>query len=136
MERGLDGVVLERWSSRAGVNGECRERTEQPGAQLDQQHAELGAMRSEPIATRAAKALHQAFSAQFGQVVAQLAEAVIHLSQSIPGQDAIVEFASGPIGGKRTRMQQRLEQADDPIIVEPETGYASLADKCRLGQAG
>jgi hypothetical protein len=116
VEGGVDGVLLQRWPSRAGLNSECRERAEKTHSELDEEDAELGTLRSEPIATRAAEALHQAFGAEFGQVVAQLAEAVISLGQPIPGQDAFVEFASGPIRGKRTRMQQRLQQADDEGI--------------------
>ena len=55
------------------------ERADQTKAELDEQHAELGALWREAIAACAADTLHQLFGAQLGEVVAQLAEAVVTL---------------------------------------------------------
>jgi hypothetical protein len=45
-KRGVDGVVVKRQATRVGLSSECGERTEQTGAEIDQQHAELGALNS------------------------------------------------------------------------------------------
>jgi hypothetical protein len=87
-KRRMDGVVVKRRATRAGLSSECGEWAEQTGAELDQQHAELGALRSETIATRAAEALDQSFGAQLGQVVAKLAEAIVVVGEAVARQDA------------------------------------------------
>jgi hypothetical protein len=45
-----------------------------------------------------------------------------------------MEFLSGPGGGKRTRVQQCLQKADDAILVEFQAGDASLSDSRWFGQ--
>jgi hypothetical protein len=64
VERGIDQVIAKWRAMRAGWDGKCCERADQTKAELDEQHAELGALWREAIAACAADALHQLFGAQ------------------------------------------------------------------------
>ena len=80
VEGRVDGVW--GWGAACASGGDERsEWSEQTGAQLDQQHAELQAERSQSVAAALAEAFHQPFGAQFAQVVTQLAEAVVSLGE-------------------------------------------------------
>ena len=103
----VDGVVM-RWAANAGLRSQCGNRAKQPDAEFDDEYAESGALRREAIAARATDALHQAFGAQLGKVVAKLAEAVVIVGEPIASQNTSTHLTGCPVGGKGTRMQQCL----------------------------
>src|SRR6266568_5396286 len=129
----VDGGVV-KWAVRAGFRGECRKRAEEPGTELNEEYADLGAGLSETIAPRAAEAFYQAFGAQLGQVVAELAEAIVVVGEPMTGQDPRMQLTGCPVSGKGTGMQQCLEHADHPVVVQLQAGHASVSDHCWFGQ--
>ena len=90
LKRGVDGVVVVYWLLPAGMRSECGKRAEQAESELDEEHADLGTGRGDAVAPSAAQALHQAFGAQLGQVIAELAEAIVVVGEPMTGQDASV----------------------------------------------
>src|SRR6266700_1490521 len=133
---GLDGIGVWCWAAWGGVHSQRGERSEKTRAQLDEQHAELEAQRSEAIAAAGAHALDQAFSAELAEVVAQLAESVVGLRELMAGQDAGMQFAGGPVADKASRLKHGLQQADQPVVMQLQSGDASVPDHGRLGQRG
>src|SRR6266699_866241 len=79
---------------------------------------ELEPQRSQAVASGGADAFDEPFGTQLGQVVAQLAEAVVGLRQLMAGQDAGVQLTGRPVRGRGGGMQQRLQHTDQAVIVQ------------------
>src|SRR6266566_2514262 len=133
-EGSLDRVVVWRWGATAAVGHEGGEWTKQTYPQLDQEHAELEPQRSQAVASGGADAFDEPFGTQLGQVVAQLAEAVVGLRQLMAGQDAGVQLTGRPVRGKGGGMQQRLQHTDQAVIVQLQARDSALPDHGRPGQ--
>src|SRR5215208_5260093 len=112
-DRAIVGGGLRRRSSSKGG-----ERAEQPGAELDQEDAELEAACRQAIAPGVADPLDEAVGAELAEVVAELAQAVVGLGEAMaveqPGQDV----AGGPVGDEAAGVEQDVEQAEDSVVLE------------------
>jgi hypothetical protein len=62
-----------------------------------------------------------------------LAETVVGIAELISAQHARMKVTSGPVRGKRRRMQQCLQETDHPIIMDLQTWDATLPDQGRFG---
>jgi len=111
-ERGTDRVGLVWYGVRGGFSDSAGEWTQQARAQLHQQDAKFEAQPRGPVASAGAHAFDQTLGAEFGQVVAELAETVVGVAGLMAADDAGVQLASGPVGGKSRGMQECLQQTD------------------------
>jgi len=87
---------------------EAAEWTKQAHAEFDQENAKFQSERRQAVASGLADALDETLGAQFAQVVAQLAEAVVVSGEVMTSDDACVQLAGGPVVDEPTGMKQRL----------------------------
>jgi hypothetical protein len=135
-EGGFDGAVVGGVWRRCRSGGQGRDRSEQAGAELDQEDAELQAARGQAIASRAADPLDEAVSAELAEVVAELGQAVVSLGEAVTVEEACEGVAGGPVSDEAAGMEEHVEQADHTIVLEAEAGHATLPDLDRLRKAG
>ncbi len=128
----VDLVVVARWTTGAGGGDEGSERSEQSDAELDEQDANLESDGRHAIASARAYALNQGLGAQLGQIVAELAEAVVAVGEVVTCQDARMQLAGSPVTSEGGGMQQRLQHTDQPVVVELQAGKTSLPNNGRL----
>src|SRR5215831_17539388 len=65
---------------------------------------------------------------QFAQIVAKLVEAVSVCGEMEGGEDGLVDLACRPAPDLGTGVQQNLEQADGPRILDFDAGMADRTD--------
>src|SRR2546428_1533145 len=95
--------------------GEWSEKT-QP--KLDQQNAKFQPDRRQAVASALADALDEVFGAELAQIVPQLTEAVLVTGKAMASDDACVQVAGRPVADEAARMEQRLQQPDDSVIMQ------------------
>src|SRR5712692_5635717 len=108
VEGDVDGVPVCGGAAGGRLGCKSGQWTKETGAELHQQHPELEAQWSESVAPARAHAFDQPLGAELGQVVAQLAEAVVTILELMAAEDAAVQLSGGPVGSKGRGMQQRL----------------------------
>ena len=93
-----------------------------------EQERDLNAFGGEAVGVAAAVALQQAVAFEFAQIVAELVQAVGFRGELEGGEDGLVNLFGGPAADGIAAMQQHLQQADDPGVVDFDAGIADRAD--------
>ncbi len=65
--------------------------------------------------------------------MAELIEAVIPIREVEGGDDGLMDLLGGPTADPGSGVRHRLQNADDPRIMDPEAGVAHLSDGDRQG---
>src|SRR5438876_1802559 len=97
-EGSIDGAGTLGRRACVAVGDKSCQWAQQTGSQLDQEHAKFEAQRRKAVASAGAHACNQTFGAEFGQVVAELAQTVVGVAELMAADDAGVQLASSPVG--------------------------------------
>ena len=116
VEGDVDGVPVCGGAAGGRLGCKSGQWTKETGAELHQQHPELEAQRSESVASARAHAFDQPLGAELGQIVAQLAEAVVTIPELMAAEDAAVQLA----GGWSSREQRPRDAAAPPADGSPD----------------
>ena len=133
MEGNVNGVARGEGATCVGSGGDGGEWSKETVAELDQQDPEFEAERSQPIAAAGAEALNESFGAELAQVVAELAEAVVGVTEPVAGEDASVQLVRGPFANEATRIEQGLQQTDHPVVMQLQAGDAPQSNQRGFG---
>ena len=104
----FDLPQISGWPRWSGLNSERAERSEQAKSELNEKDAKFESEASEAVAATRAKTFDQALGPQLGEVVAELAETVVGVCQTMPSQESSVNLARRPIGDKGAGVQPLL----------------------------
>ena len=132
----VDQVEVTPVGGGARLVDEAGEWTEQAHAEFDQENAKFQSERRQAVASGLADAFDETLGAQFAQVVAQLAEAIVLSGEVMASDDACVQLAGGPVVDEPTGMQHRLEDTNDPVVMQLDARYASPTDQRGSRQCG
>ena len=110
------------------VEAAVGERSAQALVKEQEKQCDLGAFWGQAIGVARAVALDQCMSFELAQIIAQLVEAVGIHRKIEGGEDGLVDVAGGPAADLRAGVQENLEEADDPRVVEFDAGVADRAD--------
>src|SRR5437879_57027 len=125
---GIDGVEVARRRFGIRLLDKAGEWAEETRPELDQQDAKFQTDRRQAVAPALADTLDETFRAELGQVVAELAEAILVTGEAMASDDAGVQFASRPVADEPAGMEQRLQETDHSVVMQLQAGDAALPD--------
>ena len=107
-EGSFDGVgIADRTSRRIG--DERAQWAEETDPKLDEEDSDSESQWSEPIPTSATKAFDEPLSAQFGQVVPELAKSVVLIGESMAREQSGVHLARSPVRHEVAGVEEDLQ---------------------------
>src|SRR5712691_1942193 len=133
---GVDRVGAPRRRVGVRLTDQADQWPEETQPELDQQNAKFQSDRSQAVASGLADTLDEAFRAELAQVVPKLAETVLVTGKAMASDDACVQLAGRPVADEAARMEQRLQQPDDSVIMQLEARHAALPDQRWSRQCG
>ena len=93
----LDRAGVAAGATRSRLGGETRERSEETGAELDEEDAELEAAGGQAVASAGPDPLDQAMGAELAEIVTELAQAIRLVGEAVTGEQATVNGRYVPI---------------------------------------
>jgi hypothetical protein len=117
------------------VKAAVGERTTQALVEEQQEQCDLNAFSGEAVSVAGAVTFEEAVCLEFAQVVTKLVEAVGVCREIERGEDGVVDLSCRPATDLGAGVQENLEQADDPGVLDFNAGVADRADGNGQGDA-
>ena len=110
------------------------QRTAQAFVEEQEQQRHLHTFGGEVVGIAGAVALQKLMPFQLAEIVAELVQPVGFLRESKRGEDGLVDLPGSPAADGGAAMQEDFQQANDPRVMDFDSGIADRTDGHGQGQ--